>query len=170
MWIDFDKITDDARVWVYQASRALSPDEITAVQQALQPALNGWVAHGQPLLTSAQVVENRFIILAVDEDQSLPSGCSIDASVHFVQAIGQQLKQSGAPVDFMDRSAAYRSADGSVVTLALPEIKTAVTDGRLTPETFIFNTLVKTKAEFRSSWQVKAGDTWLKRYFKNVIA
>lgn len=168
MWIDFDKIADDARVWVYQASRPLSRAEVLTVEYALKPALDGWAAHGQPLLASANVLENRFVIVAVDEDQALPSGCSIDASVHFVQSIGQQLGQTGAPVDFMDRSAAYQSTDGSVETLALPDIKTAVANGRLTPETPVFNTLVKTKAEFLSHWQVKAADTWLKRYFKNA--
>lgn len=168
MWIDFDKIADNARVWVYQASRPLSPTESMAVEQTLQPALNGWAAHGQPLVASAKMLENRFVVVAVDEDQALPSGCSIDASVHFVQSIGQQLGQAGTPVDFMDRAAVYESADGSIETLALPDIKTAVADGRLTPETRVFNTLVKTKAEFLSHWQLKAADTWLKRYFKNA--
>ena len=170
MWIDFDKIADDARVWVYQANRPLSSDDVTAIEQSLQPALDGWAAHGQPLVASAKVVENRFVVVAVDEDQALPSGCSIDASVRFVQQIGQQLGQSGVAVDFMDRSAAYRSGDDSVQTLALPEIKTAVADGRLTPDTPVFNTLVKSKGEFLANWQVKATDTWLKRYFKNVSA
>lgn len=170
MWIDFDKIADDARVWVYQASRPLSQADVKTVEQALLPALTGWAAHGQPLLASAKVIEDRFVIVAVDEDQALPSGCSIDASVHFVQSIAQQLGAAGNPVNFLDRSAAYQSADGSVATLALSEIKTAVADGRLKPETTVFNTLVKTKAEFLSHWQVSATDTWLKRYFRNVTA
>lgn len=168
MWIDFDKIADDARLWVYQANRSLSPAEVETIEQALQPALQSWAAHGQSLLASAKVVENRFVLIAVDEDKALPSGCSIDTSVRFVQSIGQQLGQLGNPVDFMDRSAVYRAADGSVQALALPEIKAAVADGLLTPETTVFNTLVKSKAEFLSHWQVKAVDTWLKRYFKHV--
>ncbi len=170
MWIDFDKIADDARVWVYQANRPLSSADVSTIEQALQPALTNWAAHGQPLVASAKVIENRFIVVAVDEDQALPSGCSIDASVRFVQQIGQQLGQSGTAVDFMDRSAAYQAVTGAVETLALPEIKTAVADGRLTPDTTVFNTLVKSKADFLTNWRVKAIDTWLKRYFKNVTA
>lgn len=170
MWIDFEKLTNDARLWVYQASRSLTPADVAAIEAALQPALNGWAAHGQPLLASAAVVENRFVLVAVDEDQALPSGCSIDASVRFLQTIGQQLSQSGSPIDFFDRSAAYRSADGLVETVALPDIKAAVVAGRLTPETPVFNTLAKTKAEFLTTWQLKASDTWLKRYFKSVTA
>ncbi|CCG98237.1 hypothetical protein FAES_0223 [Fibrella aestuarina BUZ 2] len=165
MFISFDQITPGARLWVYQASRALTTAEASAIETAIRPALESWAAHGHPLLASAQVVNNRFLLLAVDEGAGLPSGCSIDSSVHTVQAIGQQLSRDGEPVDFMDRSATYLAADGSVQALPLPAIKAAVADGTLTPDTPVFNTLIKTKADYLSQWQVPAQSTWLKRYF-----
>ncbi|GAB4037634.1 hypothetical protein [Spirosoma gilvum] len=165
MYIDFDKLPDHARVWVYQANRSLTDEEVNAIDASLQTALNQWAAHGEPLLSSAKVIENRFIVVAVDEGYTLPSGCSIDSSVRTIQEIG---RQSG--VDFFDRSAAIRSADGSVQTFALPTIKVAVADGLLTTDTVVFNTLVKTKAEFLADWQISAANSWLKRYFKPAIA
>lgn len=165
MYVDFDKLPDDARVWVYQANRPLSDGDVVTIRQALQPALSGWAAHGQPLLASAQVIENRFVVIGVDEGYNLPSGCSIDASVRTLREIGQQVS-----VDFFDRSAAVQSADGSVQTYALPAIKAAVADGLLMPDTTVFNTLVKTKAEFSMNWRVRAVDSWLKRYFKSITA
>lgn len=168
MFIPFDQITPDARLWVYQASRPLAAEEAAAIDTAIRPALDGWAAHGHPLLASATVVAGRFLLVAVDEGAGLPSGCSIDASVHTVQAIGQQLSRGGQPVDFMDRSATYLSANGSVQALPLASIKAAVADGTLTPDTLVFNTLVKTKAEFLTNWQLPARQTWLKRYFSGV--
>jgi hypothetical protein len=165
MYIDFDKLPDSARVWVYQANRPLADGEVKTIEEALQPALSQWSAHGQPLLASAQVVENRFVIVGVDEGYTLPSGCSIDASVRTVQEIGRQVS-----VDFFDRSAAVQTVDGSVQTFALPAIKTAVADGVLIGDTPVFNTLVKTKAEFLSDWRIRAADSWLKRYFKPIAA
>ena len=165
MWIDFDKLPDDARVWVYQANRPLSDEDVATIRQALQPALNQWAAHGQPLLASALVVENRFVVVGVDEGYNLPSGCSIDASVRTLQEIGRQV---GA--DFFDRSAAVETIEGTVTVYPLPSIKAAVADGLLTPDTIVFNTLVKTKAEFLVDWRVRAADSWLKRYFKSVSA
>lgn len=164
MYTDFSSLPDDARVWVYQANRPLTDAEVHIIDNSLQPALSQWAAHGQPLLASAQVVANRFVIIAVDEGHNLPSGCSIDASTHFLKQIGGQL---GA--DFFDRSAAYLGPGGEVITLALPKIKEAVLDGRLTPETTVFNTLVNTKGEFALSWLKPARQTWLNRYFARVI-
>ena len=165
MYIDFDKITDDARLWVYQADRPITEAEVQAIEAALKPSLGGWAAHGEPLLAAAKVVENRFVVVAVDEGHHLPSGCSIDASVRFLQEIGSTLSQRGAAIDFFDRAAAFVGADEAVQTLALPVIKSAVADQVLTPETTVFNTLVKTKAEFQTNWRVPASATWLKRYF-----
>ncbi|WP_461041691.1 hypothetical protein [Spirosoma harenae] len=165
MYIDFDNLPDHARVWVYQANRALTDSEVNTIQESLQSALNQWAAHGQPLLASAKVVENRFVVVSVDEGYTLPSGCSIDSSVRTVQTIGTQIG-----VGFFDRSAAVQLADGSLTTFALPAIKTAVIDGVLTPDTIVFNTLVKTKSEFLADWRIQAANSWLKRYFKPTTA
>lgn len=160
MFIPFSRISSAARVWVYQANRTLTEAEVQTIEAALEPALDTWAAHGSPLLASAQVIENRFVIIAVDEDHTLPSGCSIDASTHFLQAVGRQLN-----VDFFDRSPAFLTADGTLETVPVAGIKTAVLTGKITRETTAFNTLASTKEEFLTDWKRQAGDTWLKRYF-----
>jgi hypothetical protein len=165
MYTSFASLPDSARVWVYQANRPLTDADVAQIDAALQPSLSQWAAHGQPLLASAQVVNNRFVVIAVDEGHNLPSGCSIDASTHFLKGIGTQLQ-----ADFFDRSAAYAGPNGEVLTLPLPKIKEAVMDGRLTPETTVFNTLVNTKADFAQNWTKPAAQTWLNRYFGRVIA
>ncbi|MBC3788030.1 hypothetical protein [Spirosoma utsteinense] len=164
MWIDFDKLPDNARVWVYQANRPLLDSDINAINEALQPALSQWAAHGQALLASAKVIENRFVIVGVDEGYNLPSGCSIDSSVRTLRQLGESLS-----IDFFDRSAAIMTPEEMVQTIELPVLKTAVSTGIVTPETMVFNTLVKTKAEFLTNWHLRAGDTWLKRYFKTTL-
>ena len=163
MWIDFDKLPDNARVWVYQASRPLSDGDISIINQALQSALSQWVAHGQALLASAQVVDTRFVVVGVDEGYNLPSGCSIDSSVRTLRELGGSLA-----IDFFSRSVAIRAMDGSVPTIDLSSVKAAVSSGVLTPGTIVFNTLVKSKIEFMMNWQLRAADSWLKRYFKSV--
>ncbi len=165
MYIDFDEITDTARLWVYQANRMLTDAEVQQIDAALRPALGGWAAHGEPLLAAAKVVANRFVVIAVDEGHHLPSGCSIDSSVGFLRQIGATLSQHGESIDFFDRSAAYQDSDKQVQTITLPAIKAAVANGKLTPETPVFNTLVNTKATFLSDWLVPAQTTWLNRYF-----
>lgn len=166
MYVDFEKLPDSARVWVYQANRSLTDGEVNAIESALQPVLSQWAAHGQPLLASALVIENRFVVIGVDEGYTLPSGCSIDSSVRTLQEISRQIDQDNGALDFFDRSAAVQLSDGSVRTFALPTLKTAVINGLIRPDTTVFNTLVQTKAEFLANWHIQAAESWLKRYFK----
>lgn len=165
MYIDFDTLPDHARVWVYQADRRFSDEETRTIHALLEPALRQWAAHGQPLLASAQIIDNRFVVVGVDEGYNLPSGCSIDASVRTLRTIGAQLG-----IDFFDRSAVVQGANGTAVAYPLASIKGAVADGHITPNTLVYNTLVKTKAEFMADWHLLAANSWLKRYFKPIIA
>ncbi|GAB3707380.1 hypothetical protein GCM10027592_41470 [Spirosoma flavus] len=165
MYVDFDKLPDNARIWVYQADRPLTDADVRTVEDLLKPALSQWAAHGQPLLASVKISENRFVVIGLDESYSLPSGCSIDDSVRTLRNVGQQLG-----VDFFDRSAAVQMADGVVQTISLPAIKNAIASGQLTVDTFVFNTLVKTKSEFLTNWRTRAADSWLGRYFKQAVA
>jgi len=161
MYIPFDEIDFNARVWVYQANRNLTEEEAGIVTETLKAALEGWQAHQQDLYASGKVFLRRFVVLAVDESKESPSGCSIDKSVHWLQEIGLRLN-----VDFFDRSVAYLDDWGKVQTLALTEIKDAVATEQITPETTVFDNLVSTKVQWMSHWKKQAGSTWLKRYFK----
>ncbi|MDZ7936147.1 MAG: hypothetical protein U5M51_14510 [Emticicia sp.] len=44
MYIDFDKIPQDARIWVYQANRQLTDNEANTIESYLKPAVNQWAA------------------------------------------------------------------------------------------------------------------------------
>ncbi|MEZ4904204.1 MAG: hypothetical protein R2822_21850 [Spirosomataceae bacterium] len=165
MYLPFHDIAFEARVWVYQANRTLADDEVGTLTETLKAALEGWEAHGQALTASGKVFQNRFVVIAVDESKELPSGCSIDKSVHWLQEIGPRLG-----VDFFDRSLAYIDEHGRLQTVAVSGIKNAVATEEITPSTIVFDNTVATKAQWMSRWKTRADHTWLKRYFKEEIS
>ncbi|MCE7068401.1 hypothetical protein [Dyadobacter sp. CY326] len=160
MYIPFSDINLQSRVWIYQADRKLTDDEVGIITQTLKASLDGWEAHGKPLTASGKVFEHRFVVIAVDENDELPSGCSIDKSVHWIQAIGHSMQ-----INFMDRSIAYVGADHEIHTVLVPNIKRAVAEDILSPETIIFDNQVLTKAQWMTHWKTEAGASWLSRYF-----
>lgn len=161
MYIPFDEISFDARIWIYQADRQLTDSESKTVTETLKAVLDGWETHGKPLLASGKLFYHRFIVLAVDESHELPSGCSIDKSVHWLQEIGHQI---GA--DFFDRSVAYLDDSDNVQTIPVGKIKQAVADEQIQFSTLVFNNLVTTKAQWMSKWKIPADNSWLARYFR----
>lgn len=165
MYVPFDEIDFNARLWIYQANRTLTDQEVSLITETLKAALDGWQAHGHTLLSSGKVFYNRFVVLAVDESHELPSGCSIDRSVHWLQEIGQRLD-----VDFFDRSVAYLDPEGVIRTLPVAAVKQAIADEKVTSGTLIFDNLVATKAQWMKRWKVPASQSWMKRFFNRQTA
>lgn len=165
MYIPFDEINFDARLWIYQANRTLTDQEVSLLTQTLTASLDGWAAHGHQLLSSVKVFHHRFVIIAVDESVELPSGCSIDTSTHWLQELGGRLH-----VDFFDRSVVYLNGAGEIQTVPVSGVKQAVADEEICSGTLVFDNLVVTKAQWMKRWKVPADQTWIKRYFKEEKA
>ena len=98
MLVEFNTLPEDSRIWIYQANRSFSETELEAIKEKLNIFITNWTAHGSDLNAGFDIRYKRFIILAVDQDSQAATGCSIDASVHFIQ---QLEKEYG--VDLMDK-------------------------------------------------------------------
>lgn len=154
-------LPETARVWIYQSPRTLTDKELHYIRHELQNFLSSWDSHGNPLKGYGEIRYGRFIVLAVDQEHNVPSGCSIDKSVMLMQAIGRELG-----IDFLDKSnVCYLDNDENVQSVDFRSIKSAVADGRITPETPVFDHSITHYGQYEGSWPQKAVNTWLKRYF-----
>ncbi|GAB3331079.1 hypothetical protein GCM10027511_39530 [Hymenobacter humi] len=160
MYVAFDHLPAQARVWIYQASRQLTGLEIVGVMPRLARFAEDWTSHGSTLHASAEFLHQQFLVIGLDENLAGASGCSIDASVRFVAQLEKQLN-----VELLDKSLLAFFQDGTVHLLKRSELKDAVAAGTVGPNTFYFDNTLATKAELDTKWPRPAGDTWLARYF-----
>ena len=79
MYIPFENLPPDARIWIYVSNRKLTAETRTAVEEVLAGFTQQWSAHATPLQASYKIFFDQFIVLGVDEAVSSPSGCSIFA-------------------------------------------------------------------------------------------
>ncbi|MFN3848389.1 MAG: hypothetical protein ACK4NY_03120 [Spirosomataceae bacterium] len=159
MYIDFEKMPQDARLWVYQANRDLTEAEVDVVQANLQNTTQQWAAHGVPLLASFKILYNRFVVVAVDEGQNAASGCSIDASTRWLKELGNHLN-----IDFFDRSQAYLDGE-NIKTFSIFQAKQQVSNGIISPDAVVFVNDIKTIGDLFTRWKSKAVNTYLRKYF-----
>ena len=92
MFVPFDQLPDNARVWIYPSSRKFSPDELLVIRQKTKAFLEQWTAHGTQLQAGLDLPYDRFIVLGLNESIQSASGCSIDTSVHFIQSLEETFK------------------------------------------------------------------------------
>lgn len=165
MYIPFDEIDFGARVWIYQANKELTHEQVGTLNETLKAAVNQWDAHGKPLVASFKIFHSRFVVIAADESYEMPSGCAIDKSVSWMREAGIAMN-----IDFFDRSVAWINSQGHLQLSKISEVKDLIYEEDILPSTQVFDPLVATKAQWMSKWKVPAENTWLKKYFEQKNA
>ncbi len=163
MLIPFNHISGQARVWVYQASRELRKEELDIITEQTPAFIQSWTAHNQQLDASFIVMENLFLVLAVDESKTEASGCSIDKSVHFIKALESKLGLS-----FTDRSKLVIKKNGKIEMVPFTEFKKHMKSGTIDAEIELFNTLAKTKTELIEKWVMSVEESPYARFLLKV--
>ena len=163
MYIPFEELSPESRVWIYQGSRPFTSHEEGLVSKALKVFCDQWNAHGQALKSSFRIEKNQFVIMSVDEDFHNPSGCSIDSSVGVLRQI-----HAATGVDLLDRSKVAFYLDDKVTLIPLSELKSNFASGRLQASTITFNTLATTRAEWEAKWQIQAEKSWMTKYLSKT--
>ncbi len=148
-----------SRVWVYLADRDLSHNEVSAVTDHLTLFCRQWTAHNMALKARGELFAQRVLVLMVDQTLAGASGCSIDKSVHFLEAIGHELR-----VDWFDRMQfAWLDATGSIQYATKSVFVHKVQTGEINPETPIMNTLADTREALQTQFWVAFRDSWQKK-------
>ena len=159
MLVDFNALPNTSRIWIYQANRGFSSKEIEEIKIKLNIFLEGWTAHGTHLQASYEIKYNRFIILALNQNIYGATGCSIDASVHFIQQLEKEYN-----VDLLDKMNVSFKQGEFVAYKPLLDFKRMAKDKAVSRETIVFNNLVTNKEEYLQFWEVPAKDSWHGRF------
>lgn len=160
-------LSPTAKLWIYQSNRDFNTDEMTRITADLDAFVTSWQSHGNPLTAGFVLLENRFIAIAVDENVAQASGCSIDKSVGIIRELEAKLNAG-----MLDRGAlSFIDTTGHIKTISFDQIKPAVFNKEIVPETIVFNNNIEQLDLLTSQWRIKAENSWLNRYFsKSIVA
>lgn len=159
MLVSFDQLPDSSRVWIYQANRSFTEEELIEIRSKLDSFIEQWTAHGSDLHAGYSIEYKRFIVIGLNQDLNNATGCSIDASVHFIQQLERDYN-----VDLMDKmNVSYKQGE-FIAYKQLSDFKKMAKDRAISKNTIVFNNLVSTKGEFEDQWEVPAKDSWHARF------
>tara|TARA_B110000008_G_scaffold8954_1_gene8799 strand:- start:4264 stop:4728 length:465 start_codon:yes stop_codon:yes gene_type:complete len=94
MLADFNTLPESSRIWVYASEKALTTEQQNHISNYIAEHLKGWNAHKVPLKAGVTILENHFIVVALDETVNAASGCSIDTLQQTIQALEKELSIS----------------------------------------------------------------------------
>lgn len=141
----FQNFTDEARIWIYQANRALTENEQAYLAKQLSIFVDQWAAHGAKLTASSAVLDEYRVAIAAEGNVEA-SGCSIDSSVRFMKEMGAELG-----VDFFNRLLILSEENG---------VKELIPFSALSenPEKMIFHPAIVSMKDFRKHSFLKVKD------------
>ncbi len=160
MYIPFEDLPEESKVWIYQSNRKFSDDEILEIESDLKSFVEGWNAHGTSLEASFETRYSRFIILAVNQEVQSASGCSIDSSVGFIQQLEKKYS-----VELLDKMNVTFKNGEHIAHKPLNEFKKMAKEKAVSGNTIVFNNLVNTLGEYVEYWEVPANESWHSRFF-----
>ena len=159
MWVNFEELPLQSRVWVFQSNRIMSPSEQSSIDAAVKQFVQEWSTHGVHMLASHVLFHNCFVVIAADEQKQAASGCSIDSFTALFKVFGTQYNLS-----FFDRFSIAHKLGDEVVISDLDYFKQLIGDGRITPDTLVFNNLIEQKQDLSTKWELPLKESWQKRY------
>lgn len=159
MYVNFNELPENARIWIYQSNRSFSSAELSELEQKIKHYVEEWTAHGLGLTASFELRYNRFIIIGVNQDKHSVSGCSLDDKVRFIQQLEKEYQ-----VDLLDRmNVSYRQGE-FIAYKNLTDFKKMVKEKAVSAKTIVFNNLVNTKAEYEHHWEIPMEESWHSRF------
>ena len=81
MFIQFEKISDDARCWVYTLEKPLSKIKCE-IEGFLKQVCQNWMSHKNEIISSFMIYNDQYIIIFAENNIS---GCSIDNSFNLIK-------------------------------------------------------------------------------------
>jgi hypothetical protein len=148
-----------ARVWVYKSAKPFTPEQRRAILDRGLTFTSGWAAHGAALDACVDVLHDHFVVIAVDEQQAMASGCGIDKSVRLVQELERDLG-----VHLTDRMVVLYDVPQGIAACRVPEVEGLIKRGELHADSIVYDDLLNTCGELRARFRGPLSATWLARY------
>jgi transposase len=159
MFVDYDSISEDAKVWIYPSSRKFYDTEIEEIENKLKHFVENWKSEDENFKVSYQFLYKRFVIFFTDDELSPVSNPDIDVMVSFILEL-----QSDYEVTLLDKMNVCFKQGEFVQYKELKELKTLLKNKAVTEKTIVFDNLITNKFDFENYWEIPMEESWYNRF------
>ena len=162
MWIDFNQLPDDARIWMFSIVGDISEDTLIQMKKELKVFISEWTSHSATLEASAEWWQDNYLIISLDESKYGASGCSIDKLLRFIQKLEADYK-----ISLLVKSKIGILQGETMKYEDLPAIKHMISNGMLNKNAMYGDTTIASKRELRYHFLKPLHEGWLAKKIFN---
>ena len=159
MYVSFNLLPPNAKVWIYQSDSNLSITDVELIEKEVKFFLNNWSSHNKEIESSYEIRYNRFLIIGLNENINSASGCSIDKSVNFIKNLQSILK-----VNFLNRLDVAYKIGNEINSISLLEFQNMIRENKLSKDSIVYNNMIDTKKLYLNNWETTIENSWHKKY------
>lgn len=131
------------------------------IQKEMTQYMKRWNAHGKSLMSDFDLVEQLFLVVAVDERYVGASGCSIDGLISFIRDMG-----NACSLEFLDRSLiTYRDINNQIIHKSRTAFKEYIRIHGNQEIKSVFDITIQRLSDF-NCFEKKFGESWHAQAFK----
>jgi hypothetical protein len=158
---NFNELPEDSRVWIFAAERPLIASERDQLLIEVDRFIDQWNAHDHPLRAGREIRYDHFLFVAVDQNKSEPSGCSIDALVRQMKALEKELG-----IELVNHAPIMFRRGKTIERVPREQFARLVATGEVSPETTVFDNSLTRLGEVRKGrWETRAAESWHSQAF-----
>jgi len=161
MFVDYNSLPEDSKVWVYPSDRKFYPNEIEGIEVKIKNFIENWETGNENFKASYQFLYHRFIIFAVDVSSYQLTNEDIDTSVSFILELQETYK-----VSLLDKMNVCFKQGQFVQYKELKDFKKLLKNKALTGKSIIFDNLVSNKEDLDNHWEMPIEDSWYNRFLR----
>ena len=155
MFIESEKMPGDSRIWIYQSNREFTVEEEQKIIVLGREFVETWTAHNQELKASIDIRNHLFLIIMIDQNYNLASGCSIDKSIHFILKL-----ENIFSISLLDRQVFALKENNRINLIRRREFEHMMETGIINDDTIVYNNLIETKNELKNKWEIPLRESW----------
>ena len=162
----FSGFPSNAQLWIYPTRQLLGEQRRDQLLNAVRAFLSTWRSHGTPVTAAAEVLDDRFLVIAAYVEGDHVSGCGIDASTRVLKDAA-----SGVGIEWEDAlNVQYRSDSGTVESVSRLDFKRLARNAAIDSSVFVFDPSLTTVGELREgAFERPASESWHRRYFDQAV-
>ena len=153
MLVDFNTTADQSRIWIYAAEQKLTNEQENYILKDISDHLQNWEAHKVPLTAGVTILENRFIVVALDDSKNAASGCSIDTLQNTIQELENELS-----ISLLNRLNVFCKIEEEIKCIPTFRLKNEIDE-----YTLFYDLTIQKKSEIES-WLKPIKDGWCASY------
>lgn len=160
MFVPFEALSPESKVWIYPSNRKFYPNEIEEIQSSVRAFIENWKKEDTSFQASFEFKYDRFIVIAADDSESQLSVGDIDASVAFILEL-----QNRFEVVLLDKLNVCFKQGEFVQYKDLKEFKKLIKQNSVSKKTIIFDNLVSNLEDYSEVWEIPITESWYNRFF-----